>query len=311
MKSIKNAMAILANNITFIKYMIGNIDEEAYKDVLFVLFNDTRISDKTKELEGIMKKTNLNYKIFTDKFVTEKYLENVPKDKKTHRFIKDYMMSLKYLAVWFIFKYNKHIDRVVLSDDDCIYKAEFVNIFNESTNISQKQIFGSSSIPTYGPVLLNIFDYDIDVEDFNCYLKENKLNSGMILFCKEGFDIKEYERTTFELFASDVVHMKWYNPRRRVPFIGALDEIYLTAWFYNESTNFMFDDKETRYNFQWMTKVDKTSDAYIANNFNSKASTHVCIGKDKYRGYNKLIDLGLIKGEKNSISITKKGDLYV
>lgn len=309
MKEIKNAIAMLANNITFIKYMIGNIDEEAYKDVLFVLFNDTRIGDKTEELEEIMNQTNLKYKIFTDDFIIDKYLESVPQSKKVSKLVKDYALSLKFISVWFIFKFNKHIDRVVLSDDDCIYKAEFVNIFNESTNISQKQIFGSGSIPKYGPVLLDIFRYDVDVQSFNSYLKRNKINSGMMLFCRESFNIKEYERTTFELFSNDVVHNSWYSPRRTSVFIGSLDEVYLTGLFYN-SEDFCFDDKKTNYNFQWVS-FDKTSDATLINNFCKKASIHVCIGKDKYKGYNKLIDLGLIKGEKNSISITKKGDLYV
>lgn len=306
----KNFMAIVANNLTFIEYMMQNIDCEAYKDVHFCLFNDTRISDKTKELDEIMSKFDVKYSIFTDKFVTKKFLECTNCTPRAEKLLKDYSMSLKFLSWWFIFKFNKSAKKVVLSDDDCVYKPDFVEIFNENKMMSQKCIFGSSGIYKFSEVLIEILGYDVDYDYFVDYMKKNKINSGMFLFVKSCFDLGYYENLICELLDSDVFHKTWYNPRRKSPFIDSLDEVVLTAWLY-KNDGFKFDDINTNWNYQLMCNPSKLLDNSLIKNFNRKASTHFCVGKYKYEMYNRFIKLGLIKGELKDVVVKDKVSMYV
>lgn len=306
-----NAMVIIANNLTFLNYLMDNIDKDVYKDVYFLLFNDTRIKDLTKQLNDIMKKQKIKYRIFTDKQVANRFIECMQiKDSKTCQLILDYGLSLKFLAIWYVFRFNNKINKAVLSDDDCIYKKEFIKIFNEDKFISQKCFFGSFSISEYCKMILDCFDYDVEEELFKAYLMKNKINSGMVFFTKEHFDLNKYERSLVKLFRNEKFYQRWYNPRRRTVFIGSLDEVFLTAFFFNDE-NFMFDDSGLNYNYQLFYSTGKITDKQIINNFNKKASIHVCVGKNKYKMYNKLIELGLIEGETNNINISKKEDLYV
>lgn len=304
----KKAMVVLVNNLIFFEYMMKNRFYD--DDVLWVIFTDTRFGDKNKKenIEKIANKYKLNYKIFTQDKLNEKFIGSIPKNKKIEDFLNVYTMSAKFLAIWFVFKYSG-MERLVLSDDDVVFSKDFGEIFNEQCNISQKCCFSLCNITKdNGSYKCVAKSFNEDANEYRKWIVHNKINSGQLYLVKDNIcSIDKYEKILYDFFNDGFLIQKWYDASRKAPFCGSIDEAFLSCLIWR--TKHEFD--KGYYNYQMIGNLSKVKDDTIIKKFNNAKSCHLCAGKYKYELYNKFIDLGLIKGKKNNKILNRKVELYV
>lgn len=289
-----NAIAVLANNMNFVGYMLANMPK-SLENICWFFVNETRIGNKIEELTKIVKASKIKqYEIIDSmKIVTECKKQIVNND-----FVDSYTMGMNILMVWWIFKYKSKIDKILLVDDDVLF-FDGVESFFEYEQHAFVQYRMSA-----GPRIFNeqskngkrtmhewfkVFEIDNVNQDWweNVYLKKN-LSSGNRMIVKKYFDMIRYEYFLKRFFMSKRLKACWDN--RRVPTSGFLDERFETLFYLNESNNFLNNDSHIL-----ISKPEKVTD----NGWEKLCSgryklIHIANKSWKQKTYDLLVKRGLI-----------------
>ena len=142
--------------------------------VQLIVVNETRIGDKTKEIKRILKKENIkSYRLITSDEVNKK----LKKEVIDNGFVNDYTMSMNILSLWYIKKYMKDIQKVLLLDDDVILRKGISDLF-----ISDIHLF-----------------------------KSNRLSAGLVDFEKQSQNAKNIYNEWIRIFNIDFSEDWWKN----------------------------------------------------------------------------------------------------
>lgn len=291
----KNAILVLANNMSYFKLMVDNLPTEA-KDFDFIVVNETRIGDKTHEIGEILDARGiLNFRVFTSEEINERFKKEVIDND----FVDDYSMSMNILSLWFVFKYNKKIEKILLLDDDVILREGVKKLFETDHHLFKSNRLSAGPADYYGGNSTNslivyeewfrIFGVEF-TEDWwtNVYLKKYA-NSGQRLIVRDKFDFDRYEQKLKEFFESEIFHQFWLDRRTH------------TSWYFDErfETFFFLDDlndelKDSTYLI--LTKPEKMNEGSIKKMLRS-AIIHNATNSHKARVYNLMIERGVIRGD--------------
>lgn len=282
-----NYIAILVNDLEVFKYIVQNItlDKNNYR---FILFNDTRIGDKTKIIERLAKVNNLKFRLFTDADVNDKLVEVVDT-----QFVFDYSMSLNILMLWFCMKYCKNIDKLLILDDDVIIKGEILELFDDRPKFMSDSLAGlnmfvgirdgnKKSIELYNE-FNNIFDMNVDPH----FLYKNYMNGGVKYYVRRYIDMNEYELYLKRFFESNLIYEMWLNRRSyKTKFLDERFEQMLAIKLNIQNHNMdkyaiLVNQKKEKINF----KMFKTT---------KKKLFHVCNNQWKRQTFEKLVEMGVI-----------------
>lgn len=287
-----NAIAVNANNLDLFRALIWNLPEEV-EDDLFCIFTDTRLGDKTKELEEILKSSqlNLNYRVFTNRIVYDKLAEIMP----ITDFAESYTMSINMLMYWFCFKFNKKIDGLLVIDDDVILSKSINNLFDGEekyfvdklcrTGLKTAIANGSSTNVMVFDEIIEGFGGGIFVDD----VVSLYINGGHKLHYRRNANLELYERGLKGFFNSEFLEGIWLQRRSyRTQFLDErFDNVYLT--FMNVRNNILYETESVRF-FNMSVISDN-----ILLHCRQRPIVHVCNGKWKESTYQKLNELGVIK----------------
>lgn len=291
----KNAILILANNLDFFKLFVENYPKELCNEFYqLIVVNETRIGDKTKDINKILDVSNIdNYKVFTSDLICDTFKKKVIDND----FVDDYTMSMNILALWFVKKHNKNIEKILLLDDDVILREGITNIFEEDHHLfkSNRLSAGPADFEKQSKHSKEVFEewfkiFNIKFTNdwWKDYLKKYS-NSGQRLIIMNKFNIERYEEKLIKFFESECFFETWVNRNTH------------TSWYFDErfETFFFFDDLNNDLNkstFLVLTRREKFNNGTINKMLNSSI-IHNATNSHKINVYNFMIENNIIKGE--------------
>lgn len=292
----KNAVLVLANNMKFFKLMVDNLPDSINECTLIVI-NEQRIGDKTGEIQKILENSKVeNYKIFGSDLINRKFKELV----HDNEFVEDYKMSMNILGSWFVFKFNKNIDKILLLDDDVILREGFERVFNSNHCMFKynRLSAGMADFHRQSDNAISIFDewfriFDIKFTDkwwSEKYLKRYA-NSGQRLFVRNQFDIKQYEQKLTEFFESEIFFDAWRGRRSHVSWY--FDERFETFYFFD-----ILNDEMKDYAYLVLTSPEKMDRKAFISKVKRSSIIHNATNSHKDKIYNILIEEGCLVGDK-------------
>lgn len=291
----KNAILVLANNMNYLRLMVDNLPEEI-KDFDFIVVTETRIGDKTSEIYEILESNkDLKYKVFTSELINKKFKEEVIDNS----FVDEYTMSMNILSLWFVYKHNKSIEKILLLDDDVILREGLNNLFETNHHLFKSNRLSAGSADYYQQSenarivfeeWFRIFKIRFE-EDWwkNIYLKKYA-NSGQRLIVRDKFDLKEYESKLIDFFKSDIFYQFWINRRTHTSWY--FDERFETFFF----LDYLNDDlKDSTY--LMLTRPEKLNVDSAIRKMNKSVIIHNATNSHKSKMYNLMIKGKVIKGD--------------
>lgn len=293
----RNAVCILANNMEYFSLFVQNYPEELRSDdYRLIVANEIRIGDKTKEIKRILKKENIkNYRLITSDEVNKK----LKKEVIDNGFVNDYTMSMNILSLWYIKKYMKDIQKVLLLDDDVILRKGISDLFISDIHLfkSNRLSAGLADFEKQSKNAKNIYNewfriFNIDFsEDWwkNKYLKKYA-NSGQRLIILDKLDLNRYEDKLRDFFSSDIFYEAWQLRRSHISWY--FDERFETFYFFNE-----LNDELRKTTFLIVSKTEKLTDSSVRKMLRSYI-IHNATNSWKKKTYNFMIENGVIRGEK-------------
>lgn len=282
-----NYIAILVNDLEVFKYVVKNImlDKSKYK---FILFNDTRIGDKTKSIKKLAKENSLNFRLFTDVDVNDKLIQIV-----NTQFVFDYSMSLNILMLWFCMKYCKNINNLLILDDDVIVHKDISELFDDKPKFMNDRLAGlnaylciknndEKSIKLYNE-FNKIFDMDVDAH----FLYKSYMNGGVKYYVRKYINMDLYESYLKRFFESKLIHEIWLNRRSyKSKFLDERFEQMLAIKF-----NMQNHDMD-KYAILVIQKFGKIN--FKRFETTKKKMLHICNNQWKVATFEKLVELGVI-----------------
>lgn len=283
------AIQMLVNNVTYFKYFLDNLPDEI-SDYNFVFMTESRICDIVDEMRKLLSESKIQkYKIITSNEVNQKFKECIVDNK----FVDEYSMSMNILSIWYIFKYNRKINKVLLLDDDVILNKGIARIFDNNHNCFKyyRMSAGSSNFYDQSKNQIEIFNewfkiFDLKYSDelWDKYLKGN-LSSGQRLIVRDTFDITKYEKYLKRFFESSLLFDVWQ--KRRVPTSGYFDERFETFYYFDELNDDLHYDV-----FLIISKPEKVKSYKATQKY---AIVHNATKSHKIKTYEKMVAEGIIK----------------
>lgn len=219
----KNAILMLCNNMTYLKAFIDNYDQQ---DEDLIIINETRIGNKIDKIKDITK--NIRCIVLDNKDIVEKFKED---NNCNNKFIDEYTMGGNILQNWYIFKYMDYDKVIVLDDDVLINNIDKVFSYNKSLfylfalSAGAKEYDLNSSIELLKVKAFgDIFDIEINRENYKEVWTKNHINAGQRLYLKTEFDINKYEEYLVKFYTNSVMRFLWF--KRKKP-----GSYYLDEWF--------------------------------------------------------------------------------
>ena len=231
------AIIVLANNLQFFQLFINNIPN-TLNDFILIAVNQTRIGDKTKQLNQILNKSIINnYMIIPSQIINNKFKQDVI----SNQFVDSYCMSMNILSNWYIFKYINDIQKLMFLDDDVIIKNGFQKIFQNNYDMF-KYIRLSAGKVNYNDQSKNvrrcfdqffkIFNIKFSTEWWTNFYLKKYINVGHWYTNKKLFDINNYESKLKLFFQNKVFEQLWNNRKTYASFM--FDQKFLFFYFINE-----------------------------------------------------------------------------
>ncbi len=293
----KNAIMVLANNMYFFELLVKNLPKTDLKDIQFIAINETRIGDKTDEIQKIYDKYNISERVKKASILTSrKIVDKFKKDVIDNSFVEEYCMSTKNLAHWYGIKYLK-LDKMFVSDEDVIFRDGFSKVFESDHNMFMHIRLSagpshvsdlSDNAKRYYREFCKIFGYKL-TESFwtNKYLK-NYESAGNKLIVAAEEDIADYEKMMKAFYESEVLYEFWTN--RRVHTSWGLDEKFETFYFINRS------NKELRKYVHLILSAPEKFAPNYHNTLKKYAYLHNATRGRKPEVYEYMIKNGVIEG---------------
>lgn len=290
----KNAILVLANNMEYFNLMVKNIPD-SIKDFDFIVVNETRIGDKTDRIKKILEESKISrFRVFTSDEINDKFKEEVIDND----FVDDYSMSMNILSLWFVYKYNSKIGKILLLDDDVILRDGFEKIFESDHHLFKSNRLSAGAAEFYGQSqnAIDVYKewfriFQIKFSDNwwkNEYLKKYA-NSGQRLIVRSMFDLDQYEKKLKEFFKSDLFYRFWIDRRNHVSWY--FDERFETFFFFDSLNNEL---KDTTYLV--LSKPEKLNDGSFRKMMRSSI-IHNATNSHKKKVYNLMIERGIIQGD--------------
>ena len=291
----EKAVLVLANNMNFFKLMVDNLPD-SIDDFTFIVVNETRIGDKTSEIRSILENSKCkDYKVFTSDLINQKFKAEVIDNE----FVEEYGMSMNILSLWFVFKYNKNIKKILLLDDDVILREGFEDLFKTNHHLFKynRLSAGPSEFSNQSSNAIAVYEewfkiFDIEFSDdwwSNVYIKRYA-NSGQRLIVRKSFDLERYERQLKKFFESEVFLEFWRNRRTHCSWF--FDERFETFFFLNE-----LNDDLNKSTYLILTRPEKMNDGCIKK-MKKSSIIHNATNSHKNKVYNLMIEKGVIVGDK-------------
>lgn len=285
----KKYIAILVNDVKLFEYMLNNIPDSIVEQTRFILFNETRIGDKTKQIKKLADIKGIKYRLFT----TDDVNSQVKKFVDTP-FCDAYSMSLNILMVWFCFKFNQNINKLLVLDDDVLIVGDLDKVFTSKSKFKSDPLAalsmrtglksGSQNAIRLKQEFDDIFEIQTDIE----ILGKTYCNGGTKYYIREQFDIDLFEKYLTAFFQNEYIASVWENRRTfRTAFLDERFEQCLNIVF--DMHNFELDDFTELLN----AKPDKINYKLIAKK--AKPLIHVCNHKWKDITLEQLKDWRIIK----------------
>lgn len=284
----KKYIAILVNDLMMFKVVLDNLPDDIKQTTNFILFNETRIGNKVEDIKKVIN-NRINYKLFTTEDVNNKLYEIVHTE-----FVDEYSMSLNILMVWFCFKYNKKIDRILILDDDVIIRGSIDEIFVGQSKFKSdglarlNLITGLKQGNKRSWLLKDEFDDIFETRTEYDDLYKTYCNGGTKFYVREEFDIERFEKYIKNFFESEIVRDIW--GRRKTFRTAFLDERFEQLLNLDFEINNYDLDKYVRLINQ---NPDKIKVSTIAKS--KKPLIHVCNHKWKEETIRRMKEEGVIK----------------
>lgn len=254
----KNAIVILANNMRFFKLLVQNFPSDI-NDYEVIVVNETRIGDKTTEICEILDESICNrFRVFPSSLILEKFKANVVDNS----FVDSYTMSMNILSLWFVCKYNRGIEKILLVDEDVIINEGLDRLFAFDQHVfkTYRLSAGPADFYSQSAKALEVWDewfriFNIEfTEDWwkEVYLRRYE-SSGQRLIVRNKLDLAKYEQKLKEFFESEILEMTWAE--RRTHTSGFFDEKFETLFFLEEENDIMKD-----YVYIVVSKPEKLTD---------------------------------------------------
>ena len=290
----KNAILVLANNMEYFNLMVRNIPD-SIKDFDFIVVNEIRIGDKTDKIKKILEGSKISrFRVFTSDEINDKFKKEVIDND----FVDDYSMSMNIIPLWFVYKYNSKIGKILLLDDDVILRDGFEKVFESDHHLfkSNRLSAGLAEFHKQSQNAIDIYEewfriFQIKFSDDwwkNEYLKKYA-NSGQRLIVRSMFDLDQYEKKLKEFFESDLFHRFWIDRRNHVSWY--FDERFETFFFFDFLNNEL---KDTTYLV--LSKPEKLNDGSFRKMMRSSI-IHNATNSHKKKVYNLMIERGIIQGD--------------
>lgn len=289
------AIVVLANNMKFFKLMAQNFPSDI-NDYLLIVVNEQRIGDKTEQIEEILQESICNnYKIFGSELILKKFKEEVI----DNAFVDSYTMSMNILSLWFVYRFNKRIEKVLLLDDDVILRDGLADLFRNNKNVFKYNRLSAGMSDFFAQSLnaqeilfewFKIFDIDFTLEWWQGVYLKKYANSGQRLIVKTMFDLQEYEKKLKQFFESEIFEFAW-NERRRH-----------TSWYFDERFETFFfmetlNDDMKKYAVLVLSRPEKLKENYYRR-LKETTIIHNATNSHKKDLYNEMIERGIIRGDK-------------
>lgn len=222
----KNAICMLCNNTFFLKFFLDNFQYKNKENVDLVLINETRIGNKIEEIKDLCSGIN-NVIIIDGKEIIDKFKKEVCDCK----FVDEYTMGLNILQNWYVFKYMNYNKVIVLDDDviannlDKIFEYE-ISLFYLFRLSSGGKTYDSNSSP-YKLLIKSmgdVFDMNINRENYTELWTNNHINAGERLYIKKEFDLGKYENYLKRFYENQNIRYLWHIRKKPGSF-------YLDEWF--------------------------------------------------------------------------------
>lgn len=226
MLKMKKAICMLCNNTDFLKTFIDNFQYKNKKDIDLILINETRIGNKLQKIKEIC--ANIKNVIIID---GNDIINKFKKEITNHKFVDEYTMGLNVLQNWYVFKYMNY-EKVLVVDDDVIVN-DLENIFNYDKSLfylfrlsAGGKTFEQNS-KTYKMLIngmCNIFDININKENYTKLWTNNHINAGERLYVRKDFDLNKYEEYLKKFYENQYIRYLWHIRKKPGSF-------YLDEWF--------------------------------------------------------------------------------
>lgn len=280
-------ICVLANNMKFFHVMVSNITENM-KDMVWIVFNDDRLADKTQSIENELINAGIKrYKVVKATEVNDEFKELV-KDPIS---VTEYRLSMCLLFLWHVEKHFKSWDNMLYVDDDVVFTPIADDIFEiDKCSFFTGDGFMKMAVKSeqYRPLtesMIEMFDDRFDANE----LSVDYVSSCAFTINRSQFDFDKYERQLVKFFNDPVVFDFMHRSRKATGF--HTDEMFLSS--------FIHDCGLTDGDFGKMlafviSKDDKIRDVTMNNWFKRKYLIHIGNTTWKNVTYDRLIANGLV-----------------
>lgn len=269
----KNAICILANNMSFFKAMVDNFPT-CIDDYDLIIVNEDRIGNRTAEIRNIL--GHRKYSLITATEIIYDFKNHVVDTS----FVDSYTMGMNILMQWYVFRHFGY-GKVLFLDEDIILTDKIKDVFELEYSAFYKfklSNFDKSYQNNHGKRLQfinamnDVFDLQLNDINYKCVVYDNHVNGGQRLYCKSDFDFNEYEYYLARFFKNKTIEYLWDNRRSHITYF--IDERF--EGFFAVKTGIINDDLKpyTQFEFRNPASIDAEKVAASYSAFEKKAIWH-------------------------------------
>lgn len=261
------AIVVLANNMFLFENILRNYPEELYNYSLIV-FTELRIKkaghrdgelepdEKVRIIHELIEKYGLkeNAKVITSETVNKKFVDDVFEVYSAGEvplFFEEYTMSMNILMPWFVFKYVKKIEKILMIDEDVIFNKGAHKVFEfDECQFHYFNLNAGGFWPVNERQLKTItmwYDFfDIPhkekllTEDEYKWYQKRYVNGSQMLLIKDVFDVDKFEKYLEKFFFDQYFNDLWVNRKNYVT--GFIDERFIGFYATSIGVNQMSDE---------------------------------------------------------------------